>query len=156
MVLQRRSHTGEARPWRPFSLIDEMERMMDDALRRPSILLGRSPTRETSWAPAVEMYEKDDKLFMRAEIPGMEKKDIKVSVSEDLITIEGERKSREEVKEDNYYRCEMSYGKFARSIALPANANPEKVDAKYENGILEISMSKMPETQPKKLDVTIK
>ncbi len=107
-------------------------------------------------AVPIEMYEKEDKVVVRAEIPGMKKEDIDISVDGDMLTIRGERKSESEVKNEDYYRCELSYGRFSRSIALPSKVRPDKVEADYENGVLEIMLPKASEAKPKKVAIKAK
>lgn len=145
------------RAWRPFREIEEMERWMDEFFRRgfPSTWW-RVPIEEAMWQPALEMYEKPDKFVVRAELPGMKKEEIDIRVVGDTLTIGGERKTTTEVKGEEYQRCEFCYGKFSRSVTLPAAVNIDKVDATYEDGILEITLPKAKEIEPKKIQVKAK
>ena len=111
---------------------------------------------ERGWAPPIEVFEKEDKFVVKAELPGMKEDDIDVSVIGDILTIKGEKKTEAEVKEDEYYRCERSYGSFFRSVALPSHVDAKKIEASYEEGVLEITLPKVPEVQPKKVPVTVK
>src|SRR4030043_1356953 len=156
VMLERWRPTLGIRPWRPFGSLDEMERLMDDMLRRPPFGLRWGKEGETAWAPALEVYEKDDQFVVRAELPGVEKKDFKVTTTEDSLTIEGERKSETEVEEENYHRCEMSYGRFSRSLILPPTVDKSRIDAKYENGILELTLPKIPEPNPQEIEIEVK
>jgi HSP20 family protein len=148
--------------WRPWEEFRGMERMMDEMVRHPLALWRRPltwwrvPTEELGWMPGVEVYEKADKFVVRAELPGMKKEEIDVSVVGDTLTISGERKAESEVKDEDYYRCELCYGKFSRSVGLPAAVNAAKVDASYENGILEITLPKLEAAKPKKVTVKAK
>jgi len=150
------------RPWalralRPFREIEETERWMDEALRRGvSAVWWRAPTVEMAWLPSLEMYEKPDKFVVRVELPGMKKEEIDVHVVGDTLTISGERKVSTEVKDEEYRRCELCYGSFSRSITLPAGVNAAKVDASFENGVLEITLPKAVEVKPKKVQVKSK
>jgi HSP20 family protein len=145
--------------WRPWEEFRGMERMMDEVLRHPlaswrrPLTWWRVPTEELGWMPGVEVYEKADKFVVRAELPGMKKEEIDVSVVGDTLTISGERKAESEVKDEDYYRCELCYGKFSRSVGLPTAVNAAKVDASYENGILEITLPKVEAAKPKKVAV---
>ena len=148
--------------WRPWEEFRGMERLMNEMLgyplvswRRP-LTWWRVPTAELGWVPAVEVYEKADKFIVRAELPGMKKEEIDVSVVGDTLTITGERKAESEVKDEDYYRCELCYGKFSRSVGLPAAVNAAKVDASYENGILEITLPKVEAAKPKRVAVKSK
>ncbi len=90
--------------------------------------------------PAVDVFEKDGQLHVRAEVPGMTEKDINIEVSEDGLVISGEKKEEKEVKEENYYRSERSYGKFTRRFALPRTADADKATARFKDGVLEIDI----------------
>jgi len=145
--------------WRPWEEFRGMERMMDEMLRHPLVpwrrplTWWRVPTEELGWMPGVEVYEKADKFVVRTELPGMKKEEIDVSVVGDTLTISGERKAESEVKDEDYHRCELCYGKFSRSVGLPAAVNAAKVDASYENGILEITLPKVEAAKPRKVAV---
>jgi len=145
--------------WRPFETFRELEQRMEDLMRYPFAGLRRPlsgwrvPTEELAWTPALEMYEKPDKLIVRLEVPGLKKEDIDVSFTGDTLTITGERKIENEVKDEDYYRCEFSYGKFSRSLTVPSAAKADKVEANYENGILEITLPKAEEAKPKKIAI---
>ena len=106
--------------------------------------------------PPLEMFEKEDKFSVRAELPGMKREEIDVSVVGDTLTIKGERKAETEVKEEDYYCCERSYGSFFRSINLPSAVDTKKIEASYENGVLEITLPKAPEIKPKKVEISVK
>lgn len=147
--------------WRPWEEFREMERWMDELMRRPlfgwrPLMWRRAPTEAIGWVPNVEMYEKEDKFVVRAELPGMKREEIDVSVVGNTLTISGERKAETEIKEEDYYRCELCYGKFSRSLNLPAAVDAAKVDATYENGILEITLPKVEAAKPKKIAVKAK
>jgi HSP20 family protein len=101
----------------------------------------------------VDVFEKDNQLVIRAELPGMNKKDISLDFKDGVLTLSGVRKSENEVKEDNFYRREMSYGKFIRSFNLPADSDTEKIKAEFENGLLTIEVPKPERQQPKQIKV---
>jgi HSP20 family protein len=111
---------------------------------------------EMGWAPAIEVFEKEDKFVVKAELPGMKEEDIDISVVGDTLTIKGERKAESEVKEEDYYCCERSYGAFSHSIAVPSDVDAKKIEASYEDGVLEVSLPKAPEVKPKKIAVSAK
>jgi HSP20 family protein len=147
--------------WDPWGSMAEMERRMDEAMRYPMILRRpmpwwRTPAEEMAWLPAIEVFDKKDKLVVRAEVPGMKPEEIDISVNDSTLTIKGERKSESEVNEEDYYRREMSYGRFSRSVALPAKVQADKVDASYDDGILEITLSKISEAKRRKVAVKAK
>jgi HSP20 family protein len=158
MVLDRWRPSRGLIPWQPFRAMEEMERRFDEMFGRgflPSVWR-RLPLEERVWAPALDIFEKDDKFVVKAELPGMEEKDIDVSVVGDMLTIKGEKKSETEVKEEDYYCCEHSYGNFYRSISLPSTVDATKIEANYEDGILEVSLPKAPEVKPKKIAISAK
>jgi len=148
--------------WRPWDELREMERRMEEMMRYPltpirrPLIWWRVPAAELGWTPGVELYEKDDKFVVRAELPGMKKEEFDISVLGNTLTIKGERKAESEVKDEDYYRCELCYGKFSRSVALPAAVEAKKVEANYENGILEVTLPKAEEAKPKKVEVKVK
>jgi HSP20 family protein len=135
-------------PWRPFRELEEWERRFDDLLGRP---LWRLPVEERGWMPAVDVFEKDDKFIVKAELPGMKEEDIDVSVVGDRLSIKGEKKTETQVKEQDYYRSERSYGSFYRSIPLPSNVEADKIEASFENGVLEVALPKSAKVKPKKI-----
>ncbi len=148
--------------WRPWDAFREMERHMDEMTRYPSIFRHPlywwpMPTAEQSaWIPALEVYEKEDKYTVRIEAPGIKEEDIDISVLGDTLTIKGERKAESEVKDEDYHRCEFCYGNFYRTITLPTAVKADKVEANYQDGILEVSLPKAAETKLKKITVKSK
>jgi len=145
-------------PWRPFRELGELERRFEDIFGRPFLpaVWRRLPMEERGWAPPIEVFEKEDKYVVKAELPGMKEEDIDVSVIGDTLTVKGERKAESEVKEEDYYCCERSYGSFFRSIALPSNVDAKKIEASFEDGVLEVSLPKAAEVKPKKISVSAK
>ena len=135
-----------------------MQRRFEEIFGRPFLpaVWRRVPSEERGWAPAIEVFEKEDKFVVKAELPGMKEEDIDVSVVGDTLTIKGERKAETEVKEEDYYCCERSYGSFSRSIALPSTVDASKIEASYEDGVLEVSLPKATEAKPKKVTVSAK
>jgi HSP20 family protein len=107
------------------------------------------------WAPAVDVIEDDDKVVVKAELPGLTDKDVDISVVDNTLTIKGEKKQEEEKKEKGYHRLERSYGMFQRSIMLPASVTSEKAKASFKNGVLEIELPKQEEAKPKQIKVKV-
>lgn len=104
-------------------------------------------------APAVDMLDRKDEVILRADLPGLEQKDIDVTVEEEVLTIRGERKGEEEVKEEDYYCCERWAGSFERSLTLPAGVDTDKVKATFKNGILEVHLPKVEKAKGKKVEI---
>ena len=146
------------RPWRPFWDLEDIERRFDEIFSRPSLprLWRRLPVEEIGWAPAIEVFENEDKFVVTAELPGTKEDDIDVSVVGDTLTIKGEKKTETEAEEENYYCCERAYGSFFRSIALPSTVDAKKIEASYEDEVLEVSLPKAAEVKPKKISVSAK
>jgi len=145
-------------PWIPFRELEDMERRFDEAFGRPFLpaFWRRFPLEARGWAPNIDVFEKDDKFVVKAELPGMKEEDIDVSVVSDTLTIKGERKAETEVKDEDYYCCERSYGSFSRSIGLPSTVDAKRIEASFEDGVLEVSLPKAAEVKPKKISVSAK
>ena len=138
-------------PWRPMTLMDEMERQMDEMMGiRPA---RRFPMLAREWVPAIEMYDKGDKYVVKAELPGISESDVEVSTTEGVLTIKGEKKTQSEVKEEDYYFSERGYGSFFRSLSLPSDVDAKKIEANFEDGVLEVTLPKMPEVKPEKIAI---
>jgi HSP20 family protein len=106
-----------------------------------------------SWIPTLDAFERDGKYVIRADVPGADPNEIEVSVLNDTLTIKGERKRSNEIKEKNYHYRETSYGRFERRLALPKGTDPEKIAAKFEHGVLEVSMPLPQSAQAKKVPI---
>jgi HSP20 family protein len=153
MAIERWRPRWGITPWRPFRELEEWERRFDDLFGRPS---WRLPVEERGWMPAVYVFEKEDRFVVKAELPGMKEEDIDVSVIGDTLSIKGEKKTETEIKDENYYRCERSYGSFYRSIPIPSNVDANKIEASFEDGILEVALPKSAKVKPKKIAVSAK
>jgi HSP20 family protein len=129
-----------------FSPFGFMRRLMEDLDR-----LGNGAA--SVWSPALEVFERDGKLVVRADVPGLEKDQINVEVLADRLIISGERTRESEEGREGLYRSERSYGSFSRVIALPEGVNPEKAVATFNNGVLEITMPAAKRSQPKRIEV---
>ena len=105
------------------------------------------------WNPVVDIYDNDDKIVIKAELPGVNKKDIEVDIKDRVLTLKGERKADNEVKKDNYYRRESTYGRFERSFTLPAEVDPDKIKADFKDGILKVEVPKPEHKKPKQVTV---
>ena len=110
-----------------------------------------------AWGPAVDVFETEDAFVVRADLPGVDPKNVTLSIEDGYLTLSGDKNKREESKkEGSWYRLERRYGKFVRNIALPDTVDPEKVEATAENGVLTVTLSKREETKPKTIRVNIK
>lgn len=137
-----------------------LDRIMDDMWRRPFPgLFGRErwlPIRPLSIRmPSLDVYEEKDAVVVKAELPGMKKEDVEVNLAGETLTIKGEKKEDKEVKEDDYYRRERSYGSFLRTVALPCEVKSNEIKASFKDGVLEIRMPKTEEAKKKSIAVNI-
>ena len=118
---------------------------------------GMADNGETStWLPAIDVVENQDDYVVKAELPGVNKNDVKITVQNDVLTIRGEKKSEKEEKENSYHRIERSFGVFQRSFTLPKSVKNEKIEASYDNGVLTVKLPKIEEAKPKEIEVKVK
>ncbi|MBI1806486.1 MAG: Hsp20/alpha crystallin family protein [Ignavibacteria bacterium] len=129
----------------------EIDRMFDRF--RGGMLDENSPS---LWMPAVDIIERENDYYIKAELPGVNKNDVRITVQNDVLTIRGEKKNETEKKSDNYRRVERSYGSFERSFTLPTSVKNDKIEASYDNGVLTISLPKAEESKPKEIEVKVK
>jgi len=109
----------------------------------------------TTWAPAVDIYETENELVVKADLPDINEKDLDVRIENNTLTIRGERKFEKKVTEDNYLRVERTYGSFTRSFSLPNTVNSEAIKADYKNGVLTVELPKRAESKPKQVKVNV-
>lgn len=139
--------------WDPFRSMVNVRRELDRYFNEYE---DDAPTHTSAWRPTVDIFETKDNLVMRAEIPGVEKKDVKINVENDLLTVSGEKKFSDEINKDNYHRIERCYGSFFRSFTLPTRVDRDRIEARYDNGVLEVIMPKKEEAKPKQIDIRVK
>jgi HSP20 family protein len=152
MVLERWRPRWGLSTWRPFRDLDDWQQQLEDFFGQ-SMLKSNG---DRTWMPHIDVFEKGDNLIVKAELPGMKEEDIDVSVVGDMLTIRGEKKAESEIKDEDYYRCERTYGSFYRSVSLPSGVDSSKIEANYEDGVLEVTLPKSPEVKPKKIAVSAK
>lgn len=141
--------------WDPFrnlsTLQDQVNRLFEN-----SVHAGRNDGAAlTSWAPAVDIYETENELVIKADVPDMNEKELDIRVENNMLTIRGDRKFEQKVKEDNYLRIERTYGSFSRSFALPNTLNTEAIKAEYKNGVLTVDLPRRAESKPKQVKVNV-
>jgi len=140
---------------RPFdrlsSLRDEIDRLFD--LSTPS--LTRDAALFSGWAPAIDVHQDKDHVFVKCELPGMKKEDIDISLHNGTLTVSGERKNETEQKEGEWFRSERFFGKFQRSVTLPTDVDSANVKAAYKDGILTVTLPKAEEAKPKQIEVQV-
>ena len=133
--------------WRRRWPFEELTRWFEDDLF--------SETFEMNWAPAVDIEEKDGKYLVKADLPGLKKKDIHVELHDGYLTLKGERKSKHEEKKENYRRIERTYGSFQRSFRVPEGVTEKDINAKYHDGVLELSIPAPKVEKPKAIEVKV-
>ena len=142
--------------WNPFqefeSLLDRYSKSSGNLMRGPS----GTDLSFADWAPSVDIDEQDDKYVIKADLPGVEKKDIDVKLENGMLSIRGEKRTESETdKGGKHHRRERFYGTFARSFTLPDSVDADRVDAAYKDGVLTLSIPKTEETKPKSIDIKI-
>ncbi|MDY6842648.1 MAG: Hsp20/alpha crystallin family protein [Thermodesulfobacteriota bacterium] len=145
----------ELTPWRPFGELPSLRREMDRLFDR---FFGERPGTdllEGKWIPALDVVETTEAIVVNAEVPGMDPKDIHISLTSDTLTIKGEKGQEKEEKEETYYRVERSYGSFSRVIRIPVSVESDKIAAHYKNGVLKIILPKKEEVKPKEIKVEV-
>jgi HSP20 family protein len=142
-------------PMRDISTIQEkMNQLFEESLARTR---GREEGLGTGmWTPAVDIYEVNDAVVVKAEVPGLTKEQIGIEIKDGLLTLKGERKVEKEVKEENYHRIERAYGTFQRAFSLPATVDQEKISAALKNGVLELVLPKKEPAKKKQITVAVK
>jgi HSP20 family protein len=110
----------------------------------------------STWSPVCDIYETDNEIVVKAELPEVKKEDVHVSIENNLLTIRGERKFSEETKKENYHRVERSYGEFTRSFTLPNFVDSNKINAEFKDGMLRVTMAKREEAKAKQIEVKVK
>ena len=133
--------------WDPFR---EMTQVQNQFNRLVDQMWGG---RQESWLPAVDVFDNKDAVVVKAELAGMDPDDIQIEVEDNVLTVKGERKFEETVDEERYYRVERRYGSFQRSLALPQGVKPDDISASYEDGILVVTVPKVEEEKPKRIEV---
>ncbi len=139
-------------PWREtVTMQNFFNRFFDDSYTRAEFNNGEIEM--TNWQPMVDIYDRDEEIVIKAELPGLEKKDITIDVKDRILTLKGERTYDNETEGDKYYRRERAYGKFERSFTLPDGLDPEKIKADYKDGLLSVEIPKSEKEKPKQITI---
>jgi len=140
--------------WEPFrgahTLQDQMNRLFGEVFDRSN-----QASNLTAWAPSVDIYENEHELIVKADLPGIDPKDLDIRVENNILTIRGERKFEEKVNDNNSLRVERAYGSFSRSFALSNTVNSEAIKADYQTGVLTLTVPKREEAKPKQIKVNV-
>ena len=139
--------------WDPFREVVALQNRVNSLFR--DLNEGDDPVAAASFVPAVDIYEDTQKVMLKLEVPGIEQKDLDVSVENNTLTVKGERKFENEEKEENFHRIERRYGSFFRAFTLPSTVDTENVAASYNAGVLKLELQKKPEAQPKQIKINV-
>ena len=133
-------------PFRDFNTFNE----------RMSKIMGRdweTPASTTVWSPSADIFETDNEIVLKMELPGMDAKNIDLKLENNVLTLKGERRFEKEAKEENYHRIEREYGGFSRAFVLPVSVNEDKVTAEYKDGVLKVLLPKREEVKPRPIKI---
>ncbi len=140
--------------WDPFhnlsTLQEQVNRLFEGSLPRWS-----DQSALTTWAPAVDIYETENELVLKADLPDVNENDLDIRIESNILTIKGERKFEEKAKEDNYLRVERTYGSFSRSFSLPSTVDNGSIKADYKNGVLTVELPKRAESKPRQVKINV-
>jgi HSP20 family protein len=141
--------------WRPdhdsFGLRREIDRLFDDFFTGDEGAIGK-----LALIPAIDVTEDKESICVKAELPGVEQKDIQVTLQDGVLVIRGEKRQETEEKDKNFHRVERRYGSFIRSIGMPSSVDPNKVKASFKNGVLSVTVTKKEEAKPKSINIEVK
>lgn len=138
--------------WRPTDIMgiqNEIDRVFDSFFQGGRYV----PTREMVWAPAVDLRENENEFTLVAELPGVQKEDVRISLTDNVLSIRGEKKAEQEVKNENWHQVERSYGKFERHFHLTSPVNAGGIKARYADGILTVTLPKAEEAKPREIKI---
>jgi HSP20 family protein len=137
-------------PW--GNLQTEINRLFNEAF--PDF--GRTPSLMNAWGPTLDLYENKDNLTVKVELPGMKKEDIEISLQDDTLTVSGERKHEETLKDAETHRLERFYGRFQRSVAINVPVQADKIKATYADGVLTVVLPKAEQAKPRQIEINVK
>lgn len=150
--------------WDPFGELSTIQDRLSDLFTQPAGFFGRplslfrggeQELAAPGFIPAVDVFEDEHNIVVTAELPGIEEKDLTISVENNVLTFSGERKMEKEEKKENFQRIERRYGRFTRAFTLPPTVDPENVTAEFTNGVLKLTLPKLEEAKPKQIRIGI-
>jgi len=141
--------------WPTFGRLTDLREEIDRLFEAPLAELTRTSQLLSGWTPALDVYEDKDNVYVRAELPGMKREEIELSLHNGSLSLSGERKSEGKYKDAEVYRSERFFGRFQRTVTLPTPVAAEKVKAQYQDGILTVTLPKAEEAKPKHIDVNV-
>ena len=141
--------------WTGWGQLTDLREEIDRLFETPLAELARGSQLLSNWTPAVDVHEDKDNVYVKAELPGMKKEEIEVTLHEGTLSISGERKVENKVKNSEVYRAERFFGRFQRTVGLPSAVASDKVKAQYTDGILTITLPKTEEVKPKQIEIKV-
>ncbi len=142
--------------WDPFKELEDVSTRLNRIFGRPLARMGADEMMSMAdWTPSADISETDTEYLIKAEIPGVKKEDVKVTIQDGVLTIQGERKMEKEEKDKKYHRIERSYGSFTRSFRLPDDADESAVKAEFKDGLLNVTLTKSAKAKPKSVNVSV-
>jgi HSP20 family protein len=143
--------------WNPFQELEQMHERLTSLFDhgQPKGRNGQNVPALQTWAPIVDITEDDRAYLLKVELPGVRKEDVHVTLEDGVLTVAGERKQEHEEKTRKFHRLERSYGSFSRSFGLPENIDPEKIEARFRDGILAVAIAKSESARPRQIEVKV-
>lgn len=142
--------------WDPVRDLEDMYGRLNRVFGQPVLRRATDDSEAfADWTPSMDLEEVDGEYLLKADLPAVKKEDVKVSLENGVLAIEGERKQEKEEKGKKFHRIERSYGKFIRRLAVPTDADPQKVSAEFKDGVLNVHLPKSPVAKPRSIDVKV-
>lgn len=141
--------------WDPFQDLNTFSNRLNTLFGRSEQEQGNGSSARVQWAPLVDISENEKEYLIKAELPEVEKENVRVTVENGVLVVSGERKFEEDVKDSKHHRIERSYGSFLRSFSLPDDADGAKVHAEFKNGVLRVHLPKSEESKPKQIEIKV-
>jgi len=141
--------------WRPFGELESLRREMDRLWDRFYRVLPPTEARERGWEPSLDLSETKESFLLKAELPGMDPKELDISLSGDVLSVRGEKREEKKEEGESYHVVERRYGTFSRLLRLPAGVESDKISAEYKNGVLSITLPKSPEAKEKEIKIKV-
>jgi HSP20 family protein len=145
----------ELSTWPGFGRLSDLRNEIDRLFEVPLAELAHTSQLLSGWTPALDIHEDKDNITVKAELPGMKKADIEITLHDGVLSISGERRSEEKSEKAEVYRSERFFGRFQRTVTLPAPVAADKVKAQYKDGVLTVTLPKTEEAKPKQIDVQV-
>jgi HSP20 family protein len=139
--------------YQPFVLVNRLQRQLDDLFDETFARPAAADTRAVTWLPSVDVHEEADRFVVRADLPGVDAKDVDISVEKGVLTLRGERRAEKHENGTGYKRSERVAGTFLRRFTLPENVQTDAITARQTNGVLEVAIPKQPKAQPRRIEI---